>query len=183
MSTTEIPAALVKELRDLTGAGMMDCKRALVESGGDLEAARQSLREKGLAEAGKRAGRETTEGRVLARVKDPKDLDYVRGEILAAIARAAKEPVAAGDLDEARSRMRYSFALSLDSSANIAANISEYVGLTRSPETIERVFALYQTVTPDDIRAAAARWLVDDNRTIVTLRSAASAGGGKEAGK
>ena len=69
MSTTEIPAALVKELRDLTGAGMMDCKRALVESGGDLEAARQSLREKGLADAGKRAGRETTEGKVVSRVK------------------------------------------------------------------------------------------------------------------
>ena len=68
MSTTEIPAGLVKELRDLTGAGMMDCKRALVETGGDLEAARQLLREKGLAEAGKRAGRETTEGRVVARV-------------------------------------------------------------------------------------------------------------------
>lgn len=68
MSTTEIPAALVKELRDLTGAGMMDCKRALVESGGDLEAARQSLREQGLAEAGKRAGRETTEGKVAAHV-------------------------------------------------------------------------------------------------------------------
>ncbi len=68
MSTTAIPAALVKELRDLTGAGMMDCKRALVESGGDLEAARQALREKGLAEAGKRAGRETSEGRVVSRV-------------------------------------------------------------------------------------------------------------------
>ncbi len=72
MSTTAIPAALVKELRDLTGAGMMDCKRALVESGGDLEAARQSLREKGLAEAGKRAGRETTEGKVVSRVHDAK---------------------------------------------------------------------------------------------------------------
>ncbi|HXV96138.1 MAG TPA: translation elongation factor Ts [Gaiellaceae bacterium] len=72
MSTTEIPAALVKELRDLTGAGMMDCKRALVESGGDLEAARQSLREKGLAEAGKRAGRETTEGKVASRVEGAK---------------------------------------------------------------------------------------------------------------
>ena len=70
MSTTEIPAALVKELRDLTGAGMMDCKRALVESGGDLEAARQALREKGLAEAGKRAGRETSEGKVVAHVDD-----------------------------------------------------------------------------------------------------------------
>jgi elongation factor Ts len=71
VSTTEIPAALVKELRDLTGAGMMDCKRALVEAGGDLEAARQSLREKGLAEAGKRAGRDTTEGRVAAHVAGP----------------------------------------------------------------------------------------------------------------
>jgi elongation factor Ts len=68
VSTTEIPAALVKELRDLTGAGMMDCKRALVETGGDLEAARTLLREQGLAEAGKRAGRETSEGRVLSHV-------------------------------------------------------------------------------------------------------------------
>jgi elongation factor Ts len=69
VSTTEIPAALVKELRDLTGAGMMDCKRALVETGGDLEAARQLLREKGLAAAGKRADRETSEGKVVSRVK------------------------------------------------------------------------------------------------------------------
>jgi elongation factor Ts len=67
---TEISAALVKQLRDLTGAGMMDCKRALVETGGDLEKAQQLLREKGLAEAGKRAGKETTEGKVLARVED-----------------------------------------------------------------------------------------------------------------
>ena len=77
MSTTEIPASLVKQLRDLTGAGMMDCKRALVESGGDLEAARQSLREKGLAEAGKRAGRETSEGKVVSR------LDGSNGAIVA----------------------------------------------------------------------------------------------------
>jgi elongation factor Ts len=65
---TEISAAQVKELRDLTGAGMMDCKRALQECEGDLESARTLLREKGLAQAGKRAGRETTEGVVLARV-------------------------------------------------------------------------------------------------------------------
>ena len=67
---TEIPAALVKQLRDMTGAGMMDCKRALVETGGDVEAARQLLREKGLAQAGKRADRPTTEGTVLAHVAD-----------------------------------------------------------------------------------------------------------------
>jgi elongation factor Ts len=63
MSTT-ISASLVKELRDLTGAGMMDCKRALEETDGDVQAARTLLRERGMASAGKRAGRETTEGLV-----------------------------------------------------------------------------------------------------------------------
>ena len=66
---TEIPAALVKQLRDRTGAGMMDCKRALVETDGDLDAAARLLREQGLAEAGKRAGRETSEGTVVSRVE------------------------------------------------------------------------------------------------------------------
>ncbi len=63
MSAT-ISASLVKELRDATGAGMMDCKRALEETNGDLDAARTLLRERGMASAGKRAGRETTEGMV-----------------------------------------------------------------------------------------------------------------------
>ena len=62
---TEISANLVKELREQTGAGMMDCKRALQETGGDLEAARKLLREKGMAKAGKRATRATNEGVVL----------------------------------------------------------------------------------------------------------------------
>ena len=62
--STAISASLVKELRDATGAGMMDCKRALEETGGDLDAARTLLRERGMASAGKRAGRETTEGLV-----------------------------------------------------------------------------------------------------------------------
>ena len=63
MSAT-ISASLVKELRDQTGAGMMDCKRALEETDGDVEAARTLLRERGMASAGKRAGRATTEGLV-----------------------------------------------------------------------------------------------------------------------
>jgi elongation factor Ts len=65
-----IPAALVKELRDATSAGMMDCKRALEETGGDLDEAIKLLREKGMASAAKRAERETTEGTVLARVEN-----------------------------------------------------------------------------------------------------------------
>jgi elongation factor Ts len=67
---TEISAALVKELRDATSAGFMDCKRALEETGGDLDAAALLLRERGMASAAKRAERETTEGVVLTRVED-----------------------------------------------------------------------------------------------------------------
>lgn len=68
MSQVQISAGLVKELRDRTGAGMMAAKRALEETGGDVEAAQRLLREQGMAAAGKRAGRATTEGEVLATV-------------------------------------------------------------------------------------------------------------------
>ncbi|MBC7346344.1 MAG: translation elongation factor Ts [Clostridia bacterium] len=61
---TEISASLVKELRQRTGAGMLDCKEALKETGGDIERAIERLREKGLAKAAKKAGRATAEGRV-----------------------------------------------------------------------------------------------------------------------
>jgi elongation factor Ts len=60
----DIPAGLVKELREQTGAGMMECKRALEETEGDVEAAVKLLREKGVAQAAKRSGRDTTEGKV-----------------------------------------------------------------------------------------------------------------------
>src|SRR2546428_4326919 len=60
----EVTSAMVKELREKTGAGMMDCKKALLESGGDVEKAIAWLREKGLATAGKKAGRSATEGAV-----------------------------------------------------------------------------------------------------------------------
>jgi len=67
---TGISAALVKELRDQTQAPMMDCKRALQDTNGDIEAAKRLLRERGIASAEKRAGRVTTEGKVGYRVAD-----------------------------------------------------------------------------------------------------------------
>ncbi|WP_206929603.1 translation elongation factor Ts [Roseococcus thiosulfatophilus] len=60
----EITAAMVRELRDATGAGMMDCKKALVEAGGDMEAAIDWLRKKGLSAAAKKSGRVAAEGLV-----------------------------------------------------------------------------------------------------------------------
>ena len=60
----EISAGAVKELRDRTGSGMMDCKTALAETGGDIEKAIDYLREKGLAKAAKKSARTASEGRV-----------------------------------------------------------------------------------------------------------------------
>src|SRR5438067_4627330 len=67
----EISAGQVKELREKTGAGMMDCKKALAESGGDFEKAVEYLRKKGIASAAKKAGRATKEGAVSS---------YIHGE-------------------------------------------------------------------------------------------------------
>ena len=65
-----ITAAMVKELREMTGAGMMDCKKALGETNGDMEAAVDFLREKGLATAQKKAGRIAAEGIVVTKLTD-----------------------------------------------------------------------------------------------------------------
>lgn len=65
-----VSASLVKELRERTGSGMMECKKALVEAEGDLEAAAELMRRKGLAKADKKAGRVAAEGRIVAARSD-----------------------------------------------------------------------------------------------------------------
>src|SRR4051812_8777063 len=67
---TDITAAMVKELRDATSAGMMECKRALQETAGDFDEAVKLLREKGMASAAKRADRATSEGKVGVMVRE-----------------------------------------------------------------------------------------------------------------
>jgi elongation factor Ts len=103
----EITAALVKELREKTGAGMMDCKRALIEVAGDLEAAVDWLRKKGLAAAAKKSGRIASEGLVgvasmpgrAAMVEVNAETDFVaRNETFQAfVATVAKIALEAGD--------------------------------------------------------------------------------------
>jgi elongation factor Ts len=94
----EVTAVRVKELRDKTGAGMMDCKRALGESGGDMEAAVDWLRKKGLAAAAKKAGRVAAEGLVGVATRGPagavvevnSETDFVaRNELFQAFVRSA----------------------------------------------------------------------------------------------
>jgi zinc protease len=106
---------------------------------------------------------------VSAKVKEAKDLDYVKQQILDTYKRFAKEPVPKEELDSTRSRMRYSFALAMNSSEAIAGTLAGYVGLRRTPATIENLFTVYDSITPEDMRAVAAKYFVDNQRTIVTL--------------
>jgi len=68
----DISASMVKELREITGAGMMDCKAALAETQGNMDAAIDHLRKKGLAKAAKKAGRVAAEGLIAVKVAGPK---------------------------------------------------------------------------------------------------------------
>jgi elongation factor Ts len=111
----EISAALVKELRDRTGAGMMDCKRALQETNGDMEAAVILLRERGMAQAAKRAGRETTEGKVGYRLSD----DNKKGTMVAV--GCETEPVSNNDefLDWAKKVLEVVEAKGVDAASEL----------------------------------------------------------------
>ncbi len=104
-----------------------------------------------------------------AKLKDVKDLDYVKQQILETYQRYTKELVPQDKLDSTRSRMRYSFALSMNSSEAIAGVLASYIGLRRTPDTINKLYAVYDSITPEDIRKAAAKYFVDKHRTIVTL--------------
>jgi elongation factor Ts len=101
----EVTAMLVKELRDKTGAGMMDCKRALGDSNGDIEAAVDWLRKKGLAAAAKKAGRVAAEGLIGVATRGPagalvevnSETDFVaRNEAFQRFVRAVAELAVAG---------------------------------------------------------------------------------------
>lgn len=105
-----ITAALVKELRERTGAGMMECKKALVETDGDIEAAIEAMRKAGMAKADKKAGRVAAEGSVFVAYSDDKkkavlleinsETDFVAaGDDFKAFGQAAAEALMASGAD------------------------------------------------------------------------------------
>jgi len=106
---------------------------------------------------------------VFARVKNPADLDYVRDRTLETIRRFQEKPPDAARLDAVKRNLRYGFALRMDSSESIASALTHYVALRRTPETINKVYDMYAQITPEDVQQAARKYLVENNRTIVTL--------------
>lgn len=131
----KISAKDVKVLRDITGAGMMDCKKALVESGGDHEGAIEYLRKKGAKLANKRADRDAKEGVVIALISDDKkkgiiaklscETDFVA---LNEDFQAMAKKIAATCLDAFAPNLEAALALPFGD-LNIGDSITEYVGV------------------------------------------------------
>jgi elongation factor Ts len=140
----EITTALVKELRERTGAGMMDCKRALGEAGGDPEVATDWLRTKGLAAAAKKASRVTSEGLIGislagtagALVEVNAETDFVaRNDSFQELVRriAALAPQVKGDLDALRAARIEATGRTVDEEITQAiAVIGENINLRRT---------------------------------------------------
>jgi zinc protease len=106
---------------------------------------------------------------VYARVKKPEDMKDVQQQILSAFASFRDTLVAADKLDVVKKHLRYQFALGMNNSEAIARTVAHFIALRRTPETINRVYDLYASITPEDIRNVARKYLIENNRTIVTL--------------
>jgi zinc protease len=104
---------------------------------------------------------------IFARVKDPKDITYVRNEILKTFAKVRTEDISLKRLNEIKSNLKYSFANGMNSSRSIAEAMVGYVSKTRDPETANKVYRLYDSVLPKDVKALANKYF-SDNRLVVT---------------
>jgi zinc protease len=106
---------------------------------------------------------------IVARMKKGADLPDVQAELLAAVERFREELVPPDRLQAVKSHLLYRFVLGLDNSESIAEAVARVVPLARTPATIDRLYGLYEQLTPEDIRDAARRYLKEESRTIVTL--------------
>lgn len=106
---------------------------------------------------------------IIARITDPDKVEYVRDAITAEIDRMKVEPVDPEVLAATKSHMRYGFAMSLDNPSSIARTLSHYLQLTADPDTVNRVYRLYDAVTAEDVMHFATAYFPDTNRTVVTL--------------
>ncbi|OAI40903.1 peptidase M16 [bacterium SCGC AG-212-C10] len=106
---------------------------------------------------------------VFARVKSPSDAAYVRQCLLDTFAEARAKGVDPARLEEAKANGRYSFARTLDNSESIASTLARFVRYNRSYETLSRFYALFASLTAEDVAAAAKRYLTEANLVEATL--------------
>jgi len=107
--------------------------------------------------------------RIFTRVKDLKNIGLVRAEIDRAIAKTKDTPVSAERLQAIKSHLKYQFAMGLNNPDAVANSISNYIQLTGDPESVNRVYRLYDQITPEDIMSVAKKYFTVNNRTTVIL--------------
>ncbi len=106
---------------------------------------------------------------VYSRVKNDADMPAVQDAIISTLNGFKDTLVDAKRLEAVKSNLRYSFALGLDNSEAIAENLANYIALTRTPETLNQVYDLYASLTPEDLREVARKYFVASGRTVATL--------------
>ena len=105
----------------------------------------------------------------VALVKKAEDVGYVEQEMLSVFDGLRENEVSADDLEAVKSHLRFSFALGMNSTAAIARTLAHFLGLRRSPETINKRYSLYRKISPPDIRAVADKYFVPEGRTTARL--------------
>ena len=106
---------------------------------------------------------------IFTRVKETANVEMVEQEIYKAIEETKTVLVDEERLNSIKSHLKYNFAMGLNSPKSVAGTLTHYIGLTGDPETVNRVYELYDTVTAEDIQNAANKYFRVENRTVVTL--------------
>lgn len=102
-------------------------------------------------------------------IKKEEDLPYVEEEIFKEIERLKTEPVAAELLTDVKSNLKYSLANELGTTDGVAGALALYINLATDPATLNKLFRLYERVTPEDIMAMAKKYFVKTSSTVATL--------------
>lgn len=102
-------------------------------------------------------------------VKKDEDLPYVEKAIFQELERLKKEPVSEEILADVKSNLKYSFANSMGTTDGVASALAFYINLTADPATVNKLFDLYEKLTPEDIQEMARKYFKKTNSTVVTL--------------
>lgn len=110
---------------------------------------------------------------IAASIMEKEDMEYVQTAILTAIDEAAKQPINPDRLADVKSNKRYAFAKKLDTPDRVAGSLAYYLQLTGDVNSINSLFSLYETITPEDICQTVAKYFAPSNRNIILLSSSA----------
>ena len=113
---------------------------------------------------------------VIARVTKPQEVESVKKDILDTFAQMTTTPVNEERLHAVKSNLKYSFAMRLDNSEAIAATLASFLALGPTPETINRLYSVYDSITVEDVQQMAQKYFVDNGRIIATLATAQKEG-------